>query len=337
MNILYVAPYRTDSDYGTEAQSHLQNLLSSQHNITARPIYLDTKTPSILSDPMSCETKIYDSYDVLIQGGPIDWLQHHPGFKTNIAIPMTDSNLILKNHQTKKLNKFNKILVTNSFDEAKLVRSGIDNITKISYPIIYDFIDNIKDQKINLGIHNQSIKYYFFGNIRNDAEIIQKIVVSFYASFRGEYGKSLILLLDNTSDSEKQQFMQIIESIKKELHIFSYQKNVAIYVMFKNLQFQEKLIMHNTCDVFLSLNTNSRSILHESYAKLMNNTVLNIEEIDTVAVPKSDPGNFGTEERVESIITESLINSMKQASTIQPKTKKYDNPKMNKNHIIDIL
>lgn len=335
MNILYVAPYRTESDYGIEAQSHLQNLLASQHTITSRPIYLDLNIPTIVSDPLPCEFKLYDSYDILIQHGPVDWLQAHPGFKTNIAIPMMGSSLTLRSYQSNALNRFNKVLVTSVFDEVKLVRSGINSITKISYPIVSNFVDTIREQKINLGIHNQSTKFYFFGNIKTDAEIIQKIIVSFYTAFRGEYGKSLIMLLDSATESEKQQFIEAVGSIKKQLHIVSQPKSTTSYFMFKNLSFQEKLMVHNTCDVFLSLNTNNRSVLHENYAKFMNNVVLSIEDIETVSVPKLDTNNFQTDDSMDSIVTESLIANIKQASQVQPKSKTYNTQKHN--YLTDIL
>lgn len=335
MKVLYIAPYRTESDYGIEAQAHLQNLLASQHTITSRPIYLDLATPTIVSDPLPCESELHKSYDILIQQAPTKWLQPHPGFKTNIAVPMMDSSLILRENQSKTLNRFDKVLIGNTSDEVKLVRSDINNIIKISYPIVSHFVESIKEQKINLGIHNQSIKFYLFANMHTDADIIQKAVVSFYTAFRGEYGKSLILLLDNASESDKKQFMEVINSIKQQLHIFSYPKSTTSYIMFKTLSFQEKLIVHNTCDVFLSLNNKNRSALHENYAKFMNNIVLDIESVETVPVPRLDAENFETDDRMESIVTESLIAHIKRAAQTQPKTTKYENQKSR--YITDVL
>ena len=335
MNILYVGPYRLENDIGVESQAHIQNLLVSKHNVTTRPIYPSFGGPTIKLDILSCESAIYHSYDVLIQHGPVSWLQPHQGFATNIAIPIMGPALNLREHQVSSLSRFNKIIATSQQDEVKLVRSGLgNNITKIHYPILPSSIDSIKDKKINLGVHNKSVKFYFFGNINTDADIIQKILVSFYTAFRGDYGKSLILLLDDVSDKEKKQFIETTNSIKQQLRIYKYAKSTTEYLMFKSLSFQEKLMIHNTCDVFLSLN-GTKSIVQEEHAKYLHNVIINTDNVETVSIPRITNEDFEPNERVESIITESLVEQIKLAYLIDPKSQKYTN--QSTNHLANII
>lgn len=330
MNILYVGPYRVENDTGIESQSHIQNLLASKYNVTTRPIYPSIHEPTIKLDILPCESKTYDSYEVLIQHAPVNWLQPHQGFVKNIAIPILGPALILREHQVSSLSRFNKILVDNSQDEARLVRSGLgDSITRISHPILPSSLRDIKDQKIDFGVHNKSLKFYFFGNMHTDADIIQKILVSFYTAFRGNFGKSLILLLDNVSNKEKQQFIETINSIKQQLRIHQYTKSTTEYIMFKSLSFQEKLMIHNTCDVFLSLNLITKSTIQEEHAKYLNNVIINMENLETVSIPRITNEDFEPNERIDSIITESLVEQMKLVSTIDPKSQKYTNPNTN--------
>jgi|694.fasta_scaffold84788_2 hypothetical protein len=336
MNILYVGPYRVENDIGIESQSHIQNLLASKHTVTTRPIYTSINDPTIKLDILPCESRICDSYDVLIQHAPVDWLQPHQGFVTNIAIPILGPALILRECQVSSLKRFNKILVANTQDEVRLVRSGLgDSITRISYPILPSSVSDIKDQKIDFGVHNKSLKFYFFGNMHTDADIIQKILVSFYTAFRGNFGRSLILLLDNVTNKDKQQFMEIINSIKQQLKIHKYPKSTTEYVMFKSLSFQEKLMIHNTCDVFLSLNSTTKSTIQEEHAKYLNNVIINTENLETVSVPRITNEDFEPNERVDSIITESLVEQIKLASMIDPKSQKYTTP--NTNYLANII
>ena len=337
MNILYVGPYRLENDIGVESHAHIQNLLLSKHNVTTRPIYLNLNHSTIKSGILSCESTVYDSYDVLIQYGPVGWLQPHQGFATNIAIPIMGPALNLREHQVSSLSRFNKIIATSQQDELRLVSSGLGNsntITKICYPIVPASMDSIKDQKINLGVHNKSVKFYFFGNITIDADIIQKILVSFYTAFRGDYGKSLILLLDNVSEKEKKQFIETANSIKQQLRIHQYAKSITEYFMFKSLSFQEKLMIHNTCDVFLSLNT-INSTVQEEHARYLHNVIINTENVESVPIPRITNEDFEPNERIESIITESLVEQIKLAYLINPKSQKYTN--QNTNNLADII
>lgn len=320
MNTLYIGPYRQNDDYGILSKLYLQNLIESKSKVTCRPIYLSAKHIEPYSqDLLKHEKTIYNNYDCLIQHCPIDMLTKHGGFLKNIAIPIFGHSKNIQPYQINTLSTFDKVVVDNDANEAMLVKSGLDkNISRITYPIIEDLVIKLKDKKLNLGVHNSATKFYLFGNLVDHADIIQKILVSFYISFRCEYGKSLILFIEETNKKEQLEFLNTIKALKAKLKIVSMDRSISEFVIFKNFSFEEKIAAHNTCHVFLNLT--QKSTLQEQYAKYFGNTVLNHSNIETIDVPDYSSETYSPEDLYESIVTESLIDHLKESAKAEHKT-----------------
>ena len=330
MNILYVGPYRQNDDHGILSKLYLQDLIASNHNITSRPVYFSAKNVERYSkNKLKYEHTIYDSYDYLIQHCPIDMLQKHGGFSKNIAIPIFDRSKNIKSYQVSSLRSFDKIIVDNDSDEAMLVRSGLEkNISRVTQPILEDLVAKLKDKRLNLGLHNSATKFYLFGNLQDHADIIQKILISFYISFRCEYGKSLILFLEEADKKDQLDFLNMIKDLKGKLKIHSPDSSISEFVIFKNFSLEEKIAAHNTCHVFLSLG--QKSTLQEQYAKYFGNTVLNNENIETIDVPDYASQTYSPGDLYESIVTESLIYYLRESAGASHKT---ETPNTNNTHI----
>lgn len=314
MNILYVGPYKQHDDNGILSKLYIEQLLQSDHHITLRPIYFNGKAiESNNQDLKKYEQEIYPIYDCLIQHGPIDWLSTHSSFKQNIAIPIFGSPNNLKHYQIQNLNRFTRVVVDNEYHEAMLVRHDIENIAKISCPVIKELIQEIGSKKINLGIHNDSLKFYCWANLNTDEEIIHKTLIAFYTAFRCEYGKSIVIFLEDSGQADQKAFMEKVSRLKSEMKFTKHKNSVSEFFVFKNLSFQEKMVIHNTCDVFLSIVSGQRSTIQEAHAKEFGNVVLNYRQLETVNIPKYKLDNISdTETTYESILTESLINNMRQ-------------------------
>ena len=328
MNILYVGPYRQNDDHGILSKLYLQDLIASNYNITSRPVYFSIKNIERYSkNKLKYENTIYDSYDCLIQHCPIDMLQKHSGFSKNIAIPIFDRSKNIKPYQAISLHSFDKIIADNDSDEAMLVRSGLEkNISRVTQPILEDLVATLKDKRLNLGLHNSATKFYLFGNLRDHADIIQKILISFYISFRCEYGKSLILFLEEADKKDQLDFLNMIKDLKEKLKIRSADSSISEFVIFKNFSLEEKIVAHNTCHVFLSLG--QKSTLQEQYAKYFGNTVLNNENIETIDVPDYASQTYSPGDLYESIVTESLIYYLRESAGASHKT---ETPNTNNN------
>jgi hypothetical protein len=311
MNILYVGPYRQNNDDGILSKLYLHNLISSDHNITCRPIYLSQSSiEKFNGEFLTYESKTYDEYDCLIQHAPIYSLQKHGGFPKNIAVPILENTNNLKSCYKKQLMQFDKIIINNDNSEAMMVRNDLaEKIYRIACPIADNLAESLKEKKLNLGIHNSTTKFYFFGNLDRDMDVIKKILISFYISFRSEYGKSLILFLEDVSPAKQLEFVNMAKEIKQKLKINTSDKSVSEYFIFKNLLLEEKIIAHNSCQVFLNLG--QTSTLQEQYAKLFNNHVINMDNIETIEVPNYTANTYEPNDTYESIVTEALIDVMK--------------------------
>lgn len=318
MNILYIGPYRQNNDDGILSKLYLHNLIISNHNITCRPIYLSqSNIEKFNGEFLTYESTIYDQYDYLIQHAPLDLLQRHGGFPKNIAVPILDNISNLKSYHKKQLTQFDKVIINNDNSEAMMVKNDLgEKIYRIACPIADNLIENLKGKKLNLGIHNSTTKFYFFGNLDRDMDVIQKILVSFYISFRSEYGKSLILFLEDVNPTKQLEFVNMAKEIKQKLKINTSEKSVSEYFVFKNLLLEEKIIAHSSCQVFLNLG--QASILQEQYAKFFNNHVINTDIVETIEVPNYNSNTYEPNDTYESIVTQSLIDVMKN-SLDQPK------------------
>lgn len=327
MNILYVGPYRHNNDYGIQSRLYLESLLNTGHLVTCRPLYFALENiERNLEQLYKFESEIHEKYECLIQQCPLDWAQNHGGFDKNVLIPIMGNANNLKSYQIESLSKFSKIVVDNDHDESIFVRSGFGkNVVRISTPLVKGLCDSLKEKKINLGMHNTSKKFYLFGNLQKDIEIIQKILASFYIAFRDTYGQSLILFLEEASPQDQKNLVDTIKDIKQKLKINTYNRTSSELLIYKNLSFSEKIIAHNTCDILLSFSSEYRSTIQEQHAKYFHNSILNIENVDTIEVPnirsniKYYPGD--TE---NSILTQSLVHEMVEISKKNTKDEKYN-------------
>jgi hypothetical protein len=311
MNILYVGPYRQNNDDGILSKLYLQNLIIAKHNITCRPIYLSQSNIERFNGSfLKYETKIYEEYDCLIQHAPLELLQKHETFPKNIAIPILGDIINLKSYHQKQLMQFDKIIINNDNNEAVMVKNDLaEKAYRIACPIMDSLVEDLKEKKLNLGIHNSTTKFYFFGNLDRDMDVIQKILVSFYIAFRSEYGKSLVLFLEDVNQAKQSEFMNMTKEIKQKLKITISDKSVSEFFIFKNLLLEEKIIAHNSCQVFLNLG--QKSSLQEQYAKFFGNHVINTDEVETIEVPNHNSSQYEPNDTYESIITQSLIDVMK--------------------------
>ena len=223
MNTLYIAPYRQSDDNGIISQLYLQQLLdSSRYNLSARPLYIDPSCAIEVSEqsPLLVETNTLDHYDICIQYAPINLLRPYNVFKHNIAIPIFESYKTLSNKHRQLLSGFDKIIINNNTSETMLVKSDLGSkIGRIKCPISLNTIEKQKQQKINLNIHNNTKKFYFFGHIDQDWDLIQKILISFYLAFRCEYGYSLVLCMEGANGKSQNRFYEIATNIRKAMKL----------------------------------------------------------------------------------------------------------------------
>lgn len=335
MNILYIGPYRQTDDYGILSRSYLQSLIDSDHKVSSRPLYIRQQTTTTINELFINEKIIYNTYDVLIQHAPIKWLGASKRFKKNIAIPIFSDHKNLRDYEVRNLNQFDTVIVNSHYHESNIVRSGLSsNIRVMDCPIAENLANNFRQNKINFGINNHAMKFYSFLDINKDRSLIDKILISFYTAFRCNYGHSMIMFVEGATAQHQNDLMESVKEIKKQMKI-KQEKNTNDLFIFKNLSFEDKLVVHNTCDIFLNFSSYRESILHEEYARFFGNSVINTENTETVDVPVFSNDYFEVKDTQESILTKSLIEQILLAAKQTVKSNKYK--KISNNTLLTII
>jgi len=311
MNILYIGPYREDTEQGYISRQYLEDILGN-YNVTCRPIFTSNSTVQKIQENITdAEKRLQNNYDCCIQHMTLNMLTYSGYFKHLVAIPVLPiSNKINSLSNIDTLNRFNKIIINNDKEESLLVRSGIKSeIKNIDCPVDIKMAETI-DKKFNFGLHNNNHKFYFIGNYKKDMEAIHKILLAFYVSFRCDITYSLIMLLEG-DQQDKEHLQKTSTDIKSQLNIISYRNPLNELYIFEPMSEYDKLILHNSCDIFLNLQYGGSKI-QKHYAEFFGNFIIDNENTDTVDIPYgNNPSGYVTEDTIESITTNSIINRMR--------------------------
>ena len=312
MNILYIGPYRGYGDDSEISRLYLMEL-AQKHNVTARPVFLSERTTQVNQDILGLEKNILNEYDCCIQHLPLNMLSYSARFKQNIAIPISDPLTRINSIPIiNQLNLFDSIVVNNQNEEVMLVRSDIKSkIKKITCPINLGMAKEIKDKKFDFGIHNNNHKFYFFGNYREDLEIINKIILSFYLAFRCRDKTSLIMVLEG-SEQDQEHLNKTRREMKEQLEIVPFNNSINDIYIFDRLSETDQLVMHNSCNTLLSLYPRD-SMLQKQYALFFGNNIIDKNNTNVVEVPYSKSSNttrYSPGDAIESIITQNIVSNM---------------------------
>jgi hypothetical protein len=316
MNILYIGPYREDTEQGYISRQYLEDIIQN-HDVTCRPIFTANGIGKIQENIKDAEKRLQNNYDCCIQHAPLHMLTYSGYFNQLVAIPILPMSIkinSLSNIDT--LNRFNKIIINNDKEESLLIRSGIKSeIKNIDCPVDTKVAETV-DKKFNFGLHNDNHKFYFIGNYKKDMEAIHKILLAFYVSFRCDITHSLIMLLEG-DQQDKEHLQKTSIDIKNQLNIISYKNPLNELYIFEPMSEYDKLVLHNSCDIFLNLQYGGSKV-QKHYALFFGNSIIDHENTDTVDIPYgNNPSGYATEDAVESITTSSIINRMRNCTKEQ--------------------
>lgn len=312
MNILYIGPYRENTENGNISRLYLEDI-SQKYNITSRPLF--TSNSPAISDVddfiIRAEKNSQNNFDCCIQHAPLSMTTYSGYFKNLISIPILPISAKINNIlDIDTLNKFHKIVINNNKEESSLIRSGITSqIKRVDCPVKVDLLKTV-DKKFNFGLHNNNYKFYFIGDYKKDIEIIHKILLAFYVSFRCDISYSLIMLLSG-DNQDREHLEKTSTDIKNQLRILSYPKPLNELYIFEPMSYYDTLVLHNSCDIFLNLQYGGSKTHHE-YASFFGNTIIDYENTDTVDIPYgNNPSGYIVGDDIESVTTNSIINRMR--------------------------
>jgi hypothetical protein len=309
--ILYIGPYRDNSSNGDIARNYLRSIQSkSKNKVTSIPVYLNALNGIPRTHEFASEDyKIGIEYKTIVQHLPIEHIQYLKEYEYSIAFPIVNNiSSIGIDNNFEVLKLFQKILVTGKHIKKALENIGIQNIE------IYNPIPEISINKdVMFNIHNfpSSKRFYFIGDLDDDIEIIKQLIISFNIATSNSTHSVLVFLLNHNNNSNISELQQIIDNLKSHTGLQYNYINKEVFVI-KSFNKEELLAMHNSCDVFLSLNTHTHRLIDEADAKAYGNEVINIDDFADIEIPFYDKNHtYNYEYKKYTISTNKLIEIFK--------------------------
>lgn len=275
MGSLFVGPYRQNNINGLCSKTIAYNLINSipiEQKLLCRNLYIDPTAVTEFNDNNILRHETYDKVNQLIQHVPPNAIYLSQYLDYNICIPILN-NQILKDEYIYRLSLCNKVFIDNELDYQRL-QPYLSNIQHISYePIIL----NDTNQDLNLGVFNNTHKFYFIGSFQNNKDLLIDMILSFVVFSQTNDNISLLLLLTNTNKKEIDLLQNIINATYKQLNI----NNVFIKIVCINLPMNLSTIInyHNYCDTYLNINDDNHSSFNTNYAKKFNNTIIDAHNL----------------------------------------------------------
>jgi hypothetical protein len=309
--ILYIGPYRDNSSDGDIARNYLRSIESkSKNKVTTIPIYLNAVNGISKNNQFPSEDyKIHNEYTTIVQHLPIEHIQYMKEYEYSIAFPIINNiSSIGIDNNFEVLKLFQKVLVTGKYIKKSLENIGIQNIE------IYNPIPELPINKdIIFNIHNfpNSKRFYFIGDIDDDIEIIKQLIISFNIATLNSSHSVLVFFLNHNGQSDIAELQKLIDNIKLNTGLQHNYINKEIFII-KPFNKEEILAIHNSCNVFLSLNTHTHRLIDEIHAKKCNNEIINVDDFADIEIPYYDKTHeYNYEYKKYTVSTNKLIEIIK--------------------------
>jgi glycosyltransferase involved in cell wall biosynthesis len=240
MNILFVGPYRQEDGWGQAARNLISSLLTTEHDITLRPLYL-ANTKLFNSDVYNKLEKKSGKFDIIIQNCLPEYFSYTHGAK-NIGFFCSETKGLENTPWIKHCNLMDEIWVHSGVEKNELEFSGV----KTKVVAIGGAIDISKFQNPPQRTYKEDFVFYFIGN--GERKNLRALIIAFHLEFGRNEPVELVI---KTSGNE-QNIRQYIQGIKQELGLYP---NIEQYkqeqIIVKHLTEEELVQLHINGDCFV--------------------------------------------------------------------------------------
>ena len=281
MRILYTGPFQSNDSIGYCSSIILQSICElANHQTYAHPIYSGHDDVNASNIPYLRMPSLDIMPDIIVSHCLLDTCSINQ-YSKNYLIPISQQDLSINKKYVSKLKQLDGIIVFNDFDFKKYLDLGISDkhIFKIPYPKIAAIDGN----KLDLGIYNSYVKYYFIGNYQGDKSSIKTLISTFIDACN--YNDNICLIICCETDrSGKQELISFYEKCKSDLYAHKEDK---ILLMVDDVSHARIRALHSTSDIFLSINSQYELISNCSMAAQLNNKIvtysdLQLDELNTL-------------------------------------------------------
>lgn len=255
-NILYIGPYRQNDGWGLAARDCLLSLLTTGHNISAVPVYLNynAKYDVLNKNILEAEKNISDNYDVIIQKALPSALSYNSDYSQNIAIVFLENNKLFSDGVF-PLNSMDKILVSSQKEVECLKKSGVKTKAHpIMQPIDTETAAKFFDTGGNLQFADRiqkAYKFYYIGE-HIQRKNIKDLIAAFCLEFDETDDVCFILKTNIPGLPPPQAFQEMqqeVINIQKSLR--TKKRFAPIVTITERLSDEQLLGMHKSCDCFV--------------------------------------------------------------------------------------
>lgn len=267
MNILYIGPYRLNTDYGYESLNILLNLQDSFPNILSRSLYNESSIHKLEDSNLllsRLESKTLKNFDLFIQNTSLESMTYTTRIKKHIFLPILNSNIM--NYTQKqiihKLQQHGLFLTCRNRDDFILKDAGVLN--KRSYKLnIHNRLSPTSSGSFNLGLYSSYKKYYSIVSSK-DQNSIKQLIVNYITQIK-DPNSCLLLFMQDVNPSTLDEYNKYIKNVYKAMNInYSISKVVVVPIQLDNKNIPA---IHSGGDIYININDNIHSLYAYKYQK----------------------------------------------------------------------
>ncbi len=202
MNILFIGPYRQLDGWGYAACDYAQSLLTTEHNISIKPIYMANvgRREQLSEELLLAEQRQFDNIDVVIQNVIPQYISY-----LNVPLNIAYGNFETKNLPPtwrRSLNIADALFTSTEQEKRQLINEGYTkpifctnngmDISKYEKALtVEEEMENSEFyQKFNL--NTNTFKFYFVGEYIQRKNVID-LVLAFYREFHFREDVDLVI------------------------------------------------------------------------------------------------------------------------------------------------
>ena len=262
MNILFIGPYRQADGWGYAAHDYVKALLTTEHNIAIRPIYMANRVSKEQQpdDFLKAEKVKFEKVDIVIQNVIPKFLSTH-GPHTNIALSLFETNNINHTSWVRSLNQIDYVWTLSKQECSNIKNSGVTTPTICTNgPINTDKYKHKRDNDAICRIaqtHNipeDTFKFYFIGEYIQRKNIVD-LLIAFYREFNFREKVDLVIKTNRggvAPHTLKDKIFHDILNITKTMRMHNndrrYKRPIIITDHLTDIEMN---VLHQQCNCFV--------------------------------------------------------------------------------------
>lgn len=258
-NVLYIGPYKEESNRGYYSYSNIKSIEKAGHNIKIIPRYCEKYLNNKLEDIKHLEETVLDNYDICIQHCINGEFVRHSAFDQNIGIcDMSgfEPDPIL-NHGIFLLDK----IIVDCKVKLKILQNTIPSIlfNKVRYqPHLLDLDDITNSSMTDSYEWIDKDRFYFYSELNFTSQYDwEKLIYVYLNSFMNS-NTGLILKTNNLPEDKAQLLIEDMKNIAIDSRI-KLNKNNFPQIINSVLSKEDSMKLYNSVDCIIDTNKTNES------------------------------------------------------------------------------